>query len=131
MTTRNNDLLYNSALAGSLAGQVGSSLGSGQAPTVAADYAEQLETATAYAAAVDAAIAFDSTLSTSSSNPAPIQATNGTLVGNQMAKCQLLESLSRLAWQNRNNPGASTAPTAIVSAVAAAYAEGITGIFTT
>lgn len=122
----NNNCLYNAAIAGFMeAALAGRSLESGFG--TAATYATLVATAAAFAAAVDALIPFDATITTGASNTI-LAITTNTIAGNEQAKINLMSRISCGVLWGRASGVATDYTTGIAAQVVAAYTEALTVI---
>jgi hypothetical protein len=126
---RNNDLLYNAALTACFA-----ALTAGSSPVGGPSGGYDQTGPVAVATAIDAAIAFDSTITTSSSNPAALAPSTSAIATNQMAKAQALHSIVFAVYMGKTvlpGGGPSSVLAALATNIETLYAAAITGIQTT
>jgi hypothetical protein len=119
MTAKNNDVLYNAAVLGIIAGAtVGSS------PVSGASYATLVANAEAVALQIDTAIATDATITGAAGVPAI--PTTAALQGNQLAKSGLMFQLCASVWAGKNVQG--VVPAVEITALVAYYTAAIAAI---
>lgn len=124
--TINNPLLYNAVLAGAYAGSgFGSNPVAGTPATTV--YAAQAASAVALAAAVDALIVGDSTITTSGATTAP---TTGTIQDAQVSKSGLMREITAasLAEQGQTTTPSGPALSSLAAGIAAKYSAAIASL---
>lgn len=124
--TINNDIYYNAALVGALAGALG---GRAFSSATAADYATQVNAAEAFALELDSLIAEDALVTTGAGDASQLAITTSTIASNEQFRAGMLQELSRSQFDGRNIIDAVQADYASsAAAVKAAWTQGITKI---
>lgn len=119
-----NDLLYNHAVIGAVAGLLD---GRPVTSSTAADYATAVNAAEAFALQLDSIIPEDATISTGGGDASQLALSSSANAYNALAKSSLIRELSRSQFSGRFSSSAVQADySAEAAAVKAAYTQALT-----